>query len=270
MKIYHTETQEDFDALMVELEEEGCKWLSGDKMTELTYWHLNREKTCVSVRPAGKVRITSKEYHSLFHSDVPIIKYKAKVDKKMKFTKENVEEVIAGWFWKDGNSTLDDLVSELRKLDDKPEKVPVPACFDEWYKEIEVKYPSADGAKKIALWKLCQKGFGYAFERANGENIDYESELGKWLNNNMFLAIDAVLYGYTIEPEQFYYIPLPQLETSDGIQQVLSKSRNGNYYFANRPSEILKQRYTKEELEQVPEIYKTFAKPIEENEKYEL
>lgn len=76
----------------------------------------------------------------------------------------------------------------------------------------------------------------------------------------------AWLDGYTIEPEQVYYIPLPHLETSDGIQQVLCKRKNSNRYFASRPEKKLKQRYTKEELEQVPEIYKQFAKPIEEEE----
>ena len=75
------------------------------------------------------------------------------------------------------------------------------------------------------------------------------------------LAIDAVLNGYTIEPEQLYYIPLPDLETSDGKQQVLSKR---DTYFASRPNEKLKQRYTKEEIAQVPEIYKYYATLIEE------
>lgn len=36
--------------------------------------------------------------------------------------------------------------------------------------------------------------------------------------------------------------------------------------FVSRPNENLKQRYTKEELERVPEIYKPYAKPIEEEE----
>ncbi|WP_260490498.1 DUF1642 domain-containing protein [Listeria innocua] len=36
MRVYHTETQEDFNALMEELEREDCIWRSGDKPTELT------------------------------------------------------------------------------------------------------------------------------------------------------------------------------------------------------------------------------------------
>mgnify|MGYP006356028283 FL=1 len=199
------------------------------------------------------------------YPSIPIEKYKAKADDKMKFTKENVYKLFAQ-YRKDSNFPFNDLQDEIIKLDDTPEKVTVPKCFDEWFKEIKSKYPFGDVAKTFALWKLCQKGFGYSFERARGEEIHHRSELGVWLNENRFLAIDAVLNGYTIEPEQLYYIPLPHLETSDGLQQVLSKSKNGNYYFANRPSESLKQRYTQEELEQVPEIYKPYAKPIEEEE----
>lgn len=36
----------------------------------------------------------------------------------MKFTKENVEEIIAEWFFKDGNSEVSDLVERIKGLDD--------------------------------------------------------------------------------------------------------------------------------------------------------
>ena len=50
MKIYHTETQADYDALMVELERQGCTWFSGLKPTEAaTNWKLNSNETCVKV-----------------------------------------------------------------------------------------------------------------------------------------------------------------------------------------------------------------------------
>ena len=50
MEIYHTETQADYDALMVELERQGCTWFSGLKPTEAaTNWKLNSNETCVKV-----------------------------------------------------------------------------------------------------------------------------------------------------------------------------------------------------------------------------
>lgn len=36
----------------------------------------------------------------------------------MKFTKENVEKIIADWFFKDGNSEVSDLVEQIKELDD--------------------------------------------------------------------------------------------------------------------------------------------------------
>ena len=37
MKIYHTETQEDYDALMVELEAEGKTWRTEKKRLKTTF-----------------------------------------------------------------------------------------------------------------------------------------------------------------------------------------------------------------------------------------
>ncbi|MBC1474922.1 DUF3310 domain-containing protein [Listeria grandensis] len=48
MKIYHTETQEDFDALMVELEKVGFLWASGKKPTcSLFKWNEFGKDTCI-------------------------------------------------------------------------------------------------------------------------------------------------------------------------------------------------------------------------------
>ena len=264
MKIYHTETQADYDALMVELEEQGCKWISGDKPSEINRWRVREHLTCVDVCDS-KITYASLSCYKEDYPHIPIIKYEAKVDDKMKFTKENVYKVFSQ-YRKDSNFPFNDLQDEIIKLDDTPEKVIVPKCFDEWFKEIEAWYSNPDSAKTFALWKLCQQGFGHGYEDVHDEKIPYETDLGKWLYKNKMLAIDAVLNGYTIEPEQLYYIPLPSLETTDGIQQVLSKRKNDTNYFASRPAETLQQRYTKEELDQVPEIYKPYAKPIEEEE----
>ncbi|WP_143318666.1 DUF1642 domain-containing protein, partial [Carnobacterium maltaromaticum] len=170
------------------------------------------------------------------------------------------------YFWQADFESCGDLIAEIHNLDDTPKKAVVPKCFDEWFKEIEAKYSNPNSAKTFALWKLCQKGFGYGFERADGKEIHFRSELGTWLNENTFLAIDAVLNGYTIKPEQIYYIPLPHLELSDGTKQVLSQRKGDKNYFASRPAETLKQRFTKEEIAQVPEIYKFYATLIEEEE----
>lgn len=265
MKIYHTEIQADYDALMVELEKQGCKWFSGRKPIEATtHWKIYSSETCVKI-DKKVISYNEKGYYAIRYPSIPIIKYKAKADEKMRFTKENV-----GKLFNEHDKyicfSINDLQDEILNLDDTPEKVVVPKCFDDWYREIKGYWKSDSSAKQFALWKLCQQGFGHSFEDVRGRKISYASDLARWLRKNEMLAIDAILNGYTIEKKVLYYIPLPHLETSDGLQQVLSKRENDTRYFASRPNEKLKQRFTKEELAQVPEIYKFYATLIEEEE----
>ena len=257
MKIYHTETQEDYDALMVELERLGIQTLGK------RYWEVYENQTVVIAHAFcrhSKSTRTDTAYGSLGwalqnYPSIPITKYKAKADDKMKFTKENVYKAFSQ-YRKDSNFPFNDLQDEIIKLDDTPEKVAVPkfvAEWIEWNKEIGV---------SLQIMLLCYKGF---YENTDPKVTDGEKAV-QWYVDNPYKFIQAYEKGYTIEPEQLYYIPLPHLETSDGIQQVLSKRKGDKNYFASRPDEKLKQRYTKEELEQVPEVYKPYAKPIEEEE----
>ena len=132
MKIYHTETQEDYNALMVELERLGCKWSSGDEMTELTKnWKLKSSETCVRVDKKTAM-YGKKSYYTWKYPDVPIIKYKAKADDKMKFTKENVEKAIDDYFWEADFESCGSLLTAVYNLDDTPKKVGVPNDVAEW------------------------------------------------------------------------------------------------------------------------------------------
>ena len=257
MKIYHTETQADYDALMVELEEQGCRWLAGHKMTKASnYWIDDRDKTCVRIinKKATRERIG---YFKEHFSNVPITKYKAKADEKMKFTKENVLNITDKWI-ESKIISFQDLQNEIKELDDTPEKVVVPKLVAEWIEQKK--------EKETELQTMI-KYYRYFYDNVNSYSGEvYFKKAVQWYMDNPYKFIQAYEDGYTIEPEQLYYIPLPHLETSDGIQQVLSKRKNHARYFACCPSKKLKQRYTKEELEQVPEVYKPFAKPIEEEE----
>ena len=85
MKIYHTETQEDYDALMVELERLGIGAL------EKHYWKTYDNQTVVFVRAIGRYGDsdrTDTTFSSLGwalknYSVVLITKYKAKADEKL-------------------------------------------------------------------------------------------------------------------------------------------------------------------------------------------
>ena len=251
MKIYHTETQRDFDALMIELEEQGCKWSSRRKPTEATTnWKMNSSETCVKV-DKKVVLYARKSFYAWEHPNIPITTYKAKADEKMRFTKENIEGLVNKYFDDNVGERPGNLIAEIYAMDDTPEKVVVPKFVAQWIQS----YLNEGGTPIDVLGSLMS---------FNASFVD-ESVI-RWFKKNSETMLKALTNGYTIEKEQLYYIPLPHLETSDGIQQVLSKRKNGNCYFASRPDKNVKQRYTKEELEQVPEIYKPYAKPIEEEE----
>ena len=82
MKIYHIRTLEDYDALMVELEEKGCKWRNGRKPTYYRYWEQEKENSCIAI--SGKeITFGLIEWHKKEYPDIPIIEYKAKVANKM-------------------------------------------------------------------------------------------------------------------------------------------------------------------------------------------
>lgn len=79
----------------------------------------------------------------------------------------------------------------------KQEKTIVPKEFDEWYKEIQ-EIKGGNEAKRFALWKICQFGFGCGFEDVKDRKI-IKGSLTNWVMNHKEKAIDAVLNGYQME-----------------------------------------------------------------------
>ncbi|ECO1684247.1 DUF3310 domain-containing protein [Listeria monocytogenes] len=85
MKLYHVETQEDYDALMVNLEEEGYRWNDKEKPTEYNCWNIFKKDTVMIIEYDIYLGETSKEYCERVYPDTPIQKYKAKQDKVAKW-----------------------------------------------------------------------------------------------------------------------------------------------------------------------------------------
>ena len=82
MKIYHVETQQAYDALMVELEEKGCIWMGGDKLTDFDEFSTHGIDTYV-YEECCEIFVSSGNYFKAHHSDETLIEYKAKGDKQM-------------------------------------------------------------------------------------------------------------------------------------------------------------------------------------------
>ncbi|MDN6268740.1 MAG: DUF1642 domain-containing protein [Tetragenococcus koreensis] len=88
---------------------------------------------------------------------------------------------------------------------DEPEKPEVPKEFDEWYKEIqEIK---GNAAKRFALWKICQFGFGCGFEDVKDRKI-IKGSLTNWVMNHKEKAVNAVLNGYTVKKEPVWVVKI--------------------------------------------------------------
>ncbi|EQC2099535.1 DUF3310 domain-containing protein [Listeria monocytogenes] len=84
MKLYHTGTQDDYNVLMIELEEEGYKWNEVEKATENNAWDVFKDNTVVIKECDADLGFSSKGYCERIYIDTPIQKYKAKQDKVAK------------------------------------------------------------------------------------------------------------------------------------------------------------------------------------------
>lgn len=83
MKIYHVETQQDYDALMSELEEKGFKWRNGEKPTQLDKFKYHGKDTYV-YEEYGEITISGVECFKKYHGDKTFIEYKARGEKMEK------------------------------------------------------------------------------------------------------------------------------------------------------------------------------------------
>ncbi len=86
MKIYHTETQEDYDALLENLKNEGWTWFFGEAITSYNsqLWERNKQNTVVHIEEEG-VSCGSLSYAKYLHPNIPIKKYKVKQDEVAKW-----------------------------------------------------------------------------------------------------------------------------------------------------------------------------------------
>ena len=94
MKIYHTETQQDYDALMSELEEKGCEWRSGVKPTQLDKFKDYGKDTYIYEEYGGIISFSDGYYFKVYRSNETLIEYKAKGENMtQEEMKHNLQEV---------------------------------------------------------------------------------------------------------------------------------------------------------------------------------
>ena len=83
MTVYHVETQEDYDALMIYFEKKGFKWLRGEKPTRFDRFKDTGKDTCV-YEEYGIISFSGVEYFKKYYDNETLIEYKAKGEKMEK------------------------------------------------------------------------------------------------------------------------------------------------------------------------------------------
>ena len=115
MKFYRVETQQAYDELMIELEEKGCKWRNGKKPTQLAKFK-NYGKDTYIFDESGVLSFSDGEYFKKYHSDEPVIEYKAKKQLETNdFIKELTVKIYYNEITKKHYNSYDDAISDCKR-----------------------------------------------------------------------------------------------------------------------------------------------------------
>ena len=93
MTVYHVETQGDYDALMIELEEKGCEWRGGEKPTKLDNFKDYGKDTYIFEEHGSIISFSNGYYFKVYRSNETLIEYKAKGEN---MTQEEMKQNILG------------------------------------------------------------------------------------------------------------------------------------------------------------------------------
>ena len=122
MKFYHTQTREDYDALMDELESKGIEWCGGQKPHEFDGFDLYESETIFKVSD-NVIVYFSMSFYKQNYNEVEIIEYKAKKD--VKDLNESVLEIIENLVQATNLKSLYSLQKAKHNLDRLIEKMEV-------------------------------------------------------------------------------------------------------------------------------------------------
>ena len=122
MKLYHTETREDYNDLMDELESKGVKWYGGQKIHEFDGFELYGSEAVLKLSD-NVISYFSMDFYKNNFSEFEIIEYKAK--KEFKDLNESVIEIIENLAQATIKNSLYSLQKAKHNLDRLIEKMEV-------------------------------------------------------------------------------------------------------------------------------------------------
>ena len=117
MTIYHTETEEDYNSLMIELEKQGFRWgdFCGEKPTKEFYYNVYTSETTITTY-TDTIRYGCVKYDMESYPGEPIIKYKAKKKAETdNFIKELTVKIYYNEITKKHYNSYDDAIADCKK-----------------------------------------------------------------------------------------------------------------------------------------------------------
>ena len=132
--------------------------------------------------------------------------------------------------------------------------------FIERLRELGYKVVVNDG--RIEIYKPFAPTYLYTGAVAMGEHrYNFLDELPL---ETLLILTQYILTPFEKRGEvkiEYYMVPLSNLITTRGQQQFLTFKNDT--YFASKLNKKLKQKFTKEELEEIPEMYRNLAVEVE-------
>ena len=122
MKLYHTQTREDYKALMDELESKGIRWHGGQKPHEFDGFDLHESETIFEVSD-NVISYFSMSFYKNNCNEFELIEYKA--EKDVKDLNESVLEIIENLVQATNLKSLYSLQKAKHNLDGLIEKLEV-------------------------------------------------------------------------------------------------------------------------------------------------
>ncbi|HGV8436643.1 TPA: DUF1642 domain-containing protein [Enterococcus faecium] len=169
-----------------------------------------------------------------------------------------------------------EIIEDLKQLDEQQKHV-MPKFFDDWAKRVIAKH---DEFYAISLVARAGWGYGVDFELSENGSSSENKELLYWIVDkcndnypNKKKAIEALLYGYEVEKEPLYYVPLP-FEVWDEEAAELKKeflylaydrtSDETRFFTTKEPRRGFSTKLDEITIKSVDEKYWAFAVPVEE------
>lgn len=137
-----------------------------------------------------------------------------------------------------------DLIDQL----DETEKPVLPQFVEDW-----IDTHNLYGNNPLREYRDLENDFN------EGWTNEKDAAVYHWVNKNPYAFIDALRYGYEVEKEILWEIPMPDLKTTGGHIQYLTYDPKAKTYFASRRNAQLKQTFNAKDLASVPTPHRHYA-----------